>query len=508
MIYRLICISLLLIGLKANGQNTFFKQFVPLATGTEFTPVIFSGKLDTQIVVADSKLIIKYNAHTGNIANAKQLWKYNAAIATHTAIQTGNSLYLGGRAEDSSRIAGFLMKYNLLTGAPVLQTLLYYGGYPLPITAITSDGHQYLYAVSSWFDSTANITKLVVLKMDSSLSLVWAKQLQTSGISFSPSTIHYNNDSAIFISGTYFNSIYGHVVLAVMDSAGTVRHSKDVLCTSGPRIQACIAGILNGHYVTVFKTYIGPSDPGPAIISIWDNHLSSIQTKGLKGIDPVNISCTSNEFVLSGQAPRTSGFIGFRAMRIDDRLNVKAARYFNAIATSSGGNHTHSYLSDSGLAYHYFQVNGYNQIHVAKTDSMQATYCGDTTFNPATTSFSYTDSAITITDTPITIRLKSFVAYAMDNAILSHTSCEPTAVNEVIDNSANFSIYPNPTNGILYISYTGKGQYTTEVTDAAGRTLMNNSDVNTIDVGHLAAGIYFLHFHQGLLHDVRTFVKE
>jgi hypothetical protein len=62
-------------------------------------------------------------------------------------------------------------------------------------------------------------------------------------------------------------------------------------------------------------------------------------------------------------------------------------------------------------------------------------------------------------------------------------------------NEIQFTVYPNPTNDILNISFVGIDQITMNIIDNTGRYIMTrmlNNENNMIEVGHLASGVYNL----------------
>ena len=61
-----------------------------------------------------------------------------------------------------------------------------------------------------------------------------------------------------------------------------------------------------------------------------------------------------------------------------------------------------------------------------------------------------------------------------------------------------FNLYPNPTTGVLFVSYSISTDATLEITDASGRLLLKSklvseSIVSKIDLSLFQNGIYFYH---------------
>ena len=56
------------------------------------------------------------------------------------------------------------------------------------------------------------------------------------------------------------------------------------------------------------------------------------------------------------------------------------------------------------------------------------------------------------------------------------------------DTEATFAVYPNPTDGLLFVE--GQGEY--RLTNPLGQILLLGTTTKTIDVSSLPAGLYFL----------------
>lgn len=70
-----------------------------------------------------------------------------------------------------------------------------------------------------------------------------------------------------------------------------------------------------------------------------------------------------------------------------------------------------------------------------------------------------------------------------------------------IENAEQWSLYPNPANGVIRLSE--KGNY--RITDLSGRVMGNVSNANTIDVSSYNAGVYFISNQDG---ETKSFIKN
>jgi len=85
--------------------------------------------------------------------------------------------------------------------------------------------------------------------------------------------------------------------------------------------------------------------------------------------------------------------------------------------------------------------------------------------------------------------------------LLSKFATKNTTSNniETITSQQKFSIYPNPTNGIITVLINDANTYQLEVKDIAGKSMMTTtiSSNQTIDLQHLSAGVYIISITDG-----------
>jgi hypothetical protein len=492
---RLVLCLVALLTVAGSTAQTYFEQLVPLNSGINFTNVVFSGALDTQIVMVDNTLITKLNQKTGMVNSCQRLRKYNAQVEMKAGVQFGDHLYLVGRSEDSSRMPGYIMKYSIISNRPLLQVSVFVNAQAVSLSSIACDRNQNLYTIGSMYDSSLGFSDMIITKMDSNCSVKWAKRLRhslTDGVT--PIEIRCGNESVVYFTGMYYpSSVFGGVpVTGVMDSNGTVVQAIAFQSLSGPRFVNSYSAICNGKLVTAYKTFLGPSDPGPMLVKIRDRTLTGVYSGVLSGNDASGISCNNKHITISGQAYRTSGQIGFRSTRLDTALNVVGGRYFNTIATSRGGYEARCFLNKAGNSFHFIQLEGYNQLYVAKTDTNEVVNCNDTTYNPSVSSSQFVDSAFSFSSTPITANTRSLIFYMESLEVLVHASCSPSGMVDLGETAGEFDIYPNPATDIAHIRYTGNNSFTVQLTDVAGRVLLHVQNERELDVTTLAPGVYFV----------------
>jgi hypothetical protein len=85
-------------------------------------------------------------------------------------------------------------------------------------------------------------------------------------------------------------------------------------------------------------------------------------------------------------------------------------------------------------------------------------------------------------------------------------------VNSIdLSTSENLQIYPNPTDGILYIDMPGAvNEYSAEVFDMLGKSLYRKGNLSggTIDISQLPAGVYYLKIESDNQHVTRKVLKR
>ena len=72
------------------------------------------------------------------------------------------------------------------------------------------------------------------------------------------------------------------------------------------------------------------------------------------------------------------------------------------------------------------------------------------------------------------------------------STIEYTSTNGIdSNNDQEMAIYPNPTNGVLYVK-SGSSVQKIELIDISGNTLISETSSNSIDLSNLPVGVYFL----------------
>ncbi|WP_276134514.1 PKD domain-containing protein [Polluticoccus soli] len=96
---------------------------------------------------------------------------------------------------------------------------------------------------------------------------------------------------------------------------------------------------------------------------------------------------------------------------------------------------------------------------------------------------------------------------------VAHTiTPKPTSVSQVTENRS-FKIYPNPTNGFLYIDLATRVKASVSISDVTGKRvykqeLSGNGSQQTIDINHLRAGQYIITVEAAGKHYTQKFVLE
>lgn len=84
-----------------------------------------------------------------------------------------------------------------------------------------------------------------------------------------------------------------------------------------------------------------------------------------------------------------------------------------------------------------------------------------------------------------------------------------TGLKEKIIYQSGIAVYPNPTNGLLHVNTENYTLSSVTIMDLAGKSVLNTTSTNTIDVSMLDAGIYYIQLSDknGLVH-TQKFVKQ
>lgn len=86
-----------------------------------------------------------------------------------------------------------------------------------------------------------------------------------------------------------------------------------------------------------------------------------------------------------------------------------------------------------------------------------------------------------------------------------------TSIDE-LENGASIELYPNPTNGVVFINWSGVDLTKIRLTDAAGRLISFDEVTNTksheVSLNHLSDGMYFIHCESSASNKVFKVIKE
>lgn len=108
----------------------------------------------------------------------------------------------------------------------------------------------------------------------------------------------------------------------------------------------------------------------------------------------------------------------------------------------------------------------------------------------------------------IAIRLKNNPSFS-DTLSLSVNGWS-TGLNSHTKESANLTIYPNPVQENLFVTFTGKTATTIEVVNLLGavqlKSVLQNGQ-STVDVSDLNPGIYFIRIREGAVLHTSRFIK-
>jgi hypothetical protein len=150
----------------------------------------------------------------------------------------------------------------------------------------------------------------------------------------------------------------------------------------------------------------------------------------------------------------------------------------------------------------------------AAVSHMTMTVQPSTAYAPSTT---YTTAIATFTATATGNFILGFEATnsnASDQLVMALDDINITKIGQVagiktIANSADLSVYPNPTNGLLNITTTA-ATATVEVYNVMGQNIMSKTLVNglnTIDIGNLSNGVYSIQIMQNNTLTVGKIIK-
>lgn len=77
-----------------------------------------------------------------------------------------------------------------------------------------------------------------------------------------------------------------------------------------------------------------------------------------------------------------------------------------------------------------------------------------------------------------------------------------------IDGAIDFSIYPNPSYGMVYLQYAPVANTSIVVTDVLGKIWLQQTDVRQIDISQLAQGMYYIRLQQAGQYSIKPLMKQ
>jgi hypothetical protein len=119
---------------------------------------------------------------------------------------------------------------------------------------------------------------------------------------------------------------------------------------------------------------------------------------------------------------------------------------------------------------------------------LTGSYLGEPNFNPAVNTYTYDHEDV--------IRsIKNYSDFTQDVYVVKWTQTEILANKIKYEGLTQFDIYPNPTNGIVYLSDAIENINTVEVYNSQGFNIMNNlNGFNKLDLSTFNPGVYFIKY--------------
>jgi hypothetical protein len=493
----------LIISFDARAQTTYQKRLAVHHVGA-FTPtsLVYSGMYNGNAIVVTSSDVITFNPSTAAVVG-----KSTFSVAGHyfhvaSVYQQGRILYCAATDADSVQEVGCLLKYDLATNAILWQKKFYLPGKVGVFKAITGDNDTGIFVAGTVYDTATGKNDILLIKASTAGNIIWTRKAGIDTLDEVPSSICFNSESEIYVSGTSYLMADGHTVILRYDNLGNLLNAKATSNSgTGSRPSTVFSGMANGKLYTVDKTYIGPSDAGPAIIRVFDSSFNLLSSLAKSGLSPENIFVDDTHLLVSGPAPITSGRPGFRTMRFDTGLNLLGARYFDKIPTSSIVASATCFIDSANQSFHFFKDGGNDTFYVVKADSTEYVGCLDTVFTPGTPVVSSTVAPYPVVSDTFSVMPIGMAISQYDATITTLNVCPFPEMIPPINLEVSISLFPNPCQDAFTITTSWldftNAVVTVRLSSADGKIVQTNSgrfdSVGKLKVttNGLPPGLYF-----------------
>ncbi len=412
--------------------------------------------------------------HTGEIYIAGS-FNETAFFGTDTlsSAQTNyHDLFLSTLSADGDFISTVTNNIYNADGIPIIASDVIVAG----ISPLTIDGSGNLYLAGSFngtanFDgitltsSTSNLDDLLFAKLNRSGQWAWAIAPQSLGASGTSAgmghTITTDEAGNVYVLGkTRNNVVFGDDTLA--GDAGAAR-APFYLAKISPDGQWQWATAPGRAYMNT-ETYAQAVSVSPATGNIFISGDYSTHLSAVFGDDTLTsgafFACTDpGGQLLWAHQPRTEGYnnvLGtYYALAATPGNGCYAASYKAIYHVSETGVFTDSFLVDTNIVFRSWQANHFEHPLLA-ADAGGRVYATGLFYGPSATFGN----------------IRAEAAATTGSAFVTEISCDPPAgVYERREHPARYSVFPNPTTGMLMIDLGYPADAVMEVYDLHGRRL-------------------------------------
>lgn len=530
----------------AQNSDTYQKQALFSTSGYSFTgygvnDCIVDGSASKMVglLQADSgtktgPLVLKADYNDGTTLSGKMYYPSSGTLGGNRILAIGGNYYM---------LAGYnsataLIKINGSTGAVMfseyIATLFHCGQFGITPTDMVYDGSAYIYMVGN----QSSTSQIWAAKFDLSGALQWIEGIGGhANYSISAQNIWYTNDTSIYIGGitTSNDTTFSNRGLMIqIDKNGTLINERAMRAYGVLSLSAFESFNVsrNGSYIyTVGSTHFPPDGIGATSIAKFDLSMNLVSQTLYDAHNP-----NGNYFWYDGNAKvryTNSKMLVPGTDLIDGSGSIYPDQYVSAFFNLSTGFLNANVLEASHLnpsshlgnivSYPYPASNGYIYSLAWNPNSSTSVY-----YTKGSQNFGYTNNNVSPCDTSyhfvtesgldvITFSLSASALFAttctfvcnVSTPALTYTTscffcppCQKTAgISETGFDDNHVSLYPNPGNGHISISYELHhiSDLDINVVNSLGQrvyaTKQKNIDKTILDydLSFLEKGIYFIH---------------
>lgn len=515
--------------LGTNTTNSTWYSAIVTCTNGNGTTLVNAGQVQIAPTVTSS---VTYSESFEGITAVNRLPNCSWA-----ASNLGNTCLTYMSAQNNNRIARTGSKFASFYYLPGGVSYYYTNGIQLYAGVTYSASMWYTteyYGYDTWSD-------LSILLGTSQSSTGLVTLASSNGPAISPSYKSLSNTFSVSTSGIYYVAIRatsnGACCGNYLSWDDLVIEAPCSLNSSNISIATTNSTVCQGQPVTLTASGAGSynwnNGSTSAAITVTPSGNTTYMVTGLNAL--TGCGSTASQMINVNPSPAVAIFASSNSVCRGNSINLTAfgASNYNwntgnsspFITVSPTVSTTYTVIGQNqfgctGLATQVVNVNGLPSINVGAPNNQIC--LGESINLSASGANSYTWSSISsyLTGQQVVVSPNTSVTYNITGTDangcvgsttfqLSVNAC--TGITETTTTASGIKVFPNPSNGVFVVEFNNDSDKTVEITDLAGRVVMtgsSNQKTASINISHLASGVYYAKLKTNNNVEVVKIVKE